>query len=52
VEELILRGNWAEIREHLAKLRAQIEQPIDPKMLRPAGARAARVPRTGATNTH
>lgn len=52
VDELIHRRNCAELRELLAKLRAQIEQPIDPKMLRPAGSRAARVPRTGDTKPH
>jgi hypothetical protein len=52
VGELIHHHNWAGLHEHLAVLRAQIEQPIGEKMPRPAGARAAREPRPGATNTH
>ena len=50
--ELIHRRDWAGLHEHLAEVRAQIEQPIDQKMPRSAGARVRRKPRPGTTNTH
>jgi hypothetical protein len=49
VSELFRRGDPAETRKYLAALRAQIEQPIEEKMRRPAGARAGPQPRPGAT---
>jgi hypothetical protein len=52
VGELIHHHNWAGLHEHLAEVRTQIEQPIDPKMLRPRGPRAGRGPRPSATKTH
>jgi len=52
VDELIHRRDWAGLHEHLVEVRAQIEQPIDEKMLGPAGARAGREPRPGITNNH
>jgi hypothetical protein len=52
VGELFRRGDPGEIRKYLAALRAQVEKPIDPGMVRPVGARAGREPRPGATNTH
>lgn len=51
VDELFRRGDPGEIREYLAALRARIQQPIDPRMPRPVGARAAREPRPGATKS-
>ena len=52
VGELIHRRDWAGLHAHLAEVRAQIERPIDEKMLRARGARAGREPRPGATKTH
>ena len=56
IEYLHGSGVWVELTTLLIPGhndgREQIEQPIDPKMLRPRGPRAGRGPRPSATKTH